>query len=177
MRDWMRAVLCGVTFLMFATVGVSATDPRRVLLLHSFGPDYSPWAETAASFRAELFKQSPSPIDLYEASVFTARFETPQEEGPFIDYLRALFSDRSLDLIVAMGAPAANFVQRHRSLLFPSAPMVMTGLAQTRVSEAPVSTNDTVVALALDLRDYIRNILRLRPETKNVVVVIGNSQL
>jgi signal transduction histidine kinase len=177
MRDWMRAVLCGVTFLMFATVGVSATEPRRVLLLHSFGPDYSPWAETAASFRAELFKQSPSPIDLYEASVFTARFETPQEEGPFIEYLRALFSERKLGLIVAMGAPAANFVQRHRSLLFPSTPMVMTGLAQTRVSEAPVSTNDTAVALALDLRDHIRNILRLRPQTKNIVVVIENSQL
>jgi signal transduction histidine kinase len=176
-RDRMRAVLCGVTFLMFATVGVSAAEPRRVLLLHSFGPDYSPWGETAASFRTELFKQSPDPIDLYEASVFTARFETPHEEGPFIDYLRALFSDRKLDLIVASGAPAANFVQRHRSLLFPSTPMIMTALAQTRVSEGPVSANDTAVALALDLQDHIRNILRLRPKTKNVVVVIGNSQL
>jgi hypothetical protein len=109
----------------------------------------------------ELFSQSPDPIDLYETSIFTARFEKPQEEGPLIEYLRALFSehDHQLDLIVAMGGPAVSFAQRHRAELFPSAPMLITGVAQRRVSVADLTPNDTVVALVLDLPEYVRNIL------------------
>jgi signal transduction histidine kinase len=166
-----------VAILMVVSIETAAADPRRVLLLHSFGPYFSPWAETAQSFRAELFKQSPDPIDLYEASVFTARFEKPQEEGPFIEYLRALFSDRKLDLIVPIGGPAASFVQRYRPLLFPDSPLLITGVAERRISKAFLATNDTVVSLALDLSAYISNILRLRPDTANIAVVVGNSPL
>lgn len=168
-------------FLIFALLLSSsvahAADPRRVLILHSFGPDYSPWAETATAFRAELFNSSFQPIDLYEASIFTARFENPQHEDPLIDYLHALFSEHKLDLLVPIGGPAVSFVQRHRSSLFPNTPALLTGVAERRISKAALSPNDATVTLALDLREYIRNILRLRPETTNIVVVIGNSAL
>jgi signal transduction histidine kinase len=163
--------------LHLGTPAVNAAELQRVLLLHSFGPDYSPWGETATSFRAELFERSPRPVDLYEASIFTARFEKPQEEAPLIEYLRALFSEHKLDLMVAIGGPAVGFAQRHRSSLFPSTPMLMTGVADQRVAKDALTANDTTVGLALDLREYIRNILRLRPDTTNIAVVIGNSPL
>jgi signal transduction histidine kinase len=162
---------------MVVSIETAVAGPRSVLLLHSFGPYFSPWGETAESFRAELLKQSPDPIDLYEASVFTARFEKPQDELAFIDYLRSLFSGRKLDLIVPIGGPAASFVQHHRPLLFPDTPLLITGVAERRISKASLTTNDTVVALALDLSAYIGNILRLRPDTANIAVVIGNSPL
>ena len=163
--------------LLFSAPMARAAGLDRVLLLHSFGTDYSPWDETATSFRDELFKLSPGPIDLYEASIFTMRFEKPQEEGPLVEYLRALFSGHNLDLIVAMGGPAVTFAQRHRSSLFPNTPMLMTGVANQRVDKTAITANDTVVGLGLDLQEYIRNILRLRPETENIFVIIGNSQL
>jgi len=172
----MRYFFLIVAFLFNAPI-VRAAGLERVLLLHSFGTDYSPWDETATSFRDEFFKLSPEPIDLYEASVFTVRFEKPQEEGPLIEYLRALFSGHNLDLIVAMGGPAVSFAQRHRSSLFPDTPTLMTGVADQRVDKAALTTNDTAVGLSLDLKEYIRNILRLRPETENIFVIIGNSQL
>ena len=148
-----------------------------MLLLHSFGFDYSPWSETAKSFRAELFKRAPRPIDLFETSVFTARFEKSFDESPLLAYLRSLFSARPPDLIVALGGPAVGFAQQHRSSLFPSAPMLMTAVAQQRIDRSLLSANDTTVGLDLDLREYITNILRLRPETKTIFVVIGNSPL
>jgi hypothetical protein len=73
------------------------SEPKRVLLLHSFGRDFAPWSEYARTFREELSRQSPDGIDLYEASLATARFPD-DEEGPFVDYLRALFAKRQLDL-------------------------------------------------------------------------------
>ncbi len=59
----------------------------------------------AASFRAELVKKSPQPIELYEVSLDTARAQSSQDDGPFVDYIRALVSERKLDLIVPIGAP------------------------------------------------------------------------
>jgi hypothetical protein len=37
-------------------------------------------------------------------SLDTARVQDPKEEGPFVEYIRALLSGRKLDLIVSVGA-------------------------------------------------------------------------
>ena len=71
----------------------------------------------ASSFRSELIKKSPEPIDLYEVSLDTARVQQLHEEGPFIDYIQAILSGRKLDLLVPVGAPATFFVQRNRQRL------------------------------------------------------------
>ena len=105
-----------VAFLTFATMGAAA-EPRRVLMLHAFGHAYSPWSDMAASFREELIKKSPEPINLHEVSLDTARAHDPRDEGPFVEYTRALLSGRKLDLIVPVGAPAAFFMQRYRPQL------------------------------------------------------------
>ena len=129
----------------------------------------------AGSFRAELVKKSSQPIDLYEVSLDTARVRSPLEEGPFVEYIRALLSDRKLDLIVPVGAPAAFFMQRYRDTLFPKTPMMIMGADRRRIPIASLTDNDTSVLLDLDLPAYLENILRVRPETTDVAVVVGNS--
>jgi signal transduction histidine kinase len=146
-----------------------------VLLVHAFGHPYSPWSDFAASFRADLVKRSPEPIDLYEVSLDTARSENTQDERAFVDYIRALLSGRKPDLIVPVGAPAAFFMQRHRAEVFPTSPMLILGADLRRIPGATLTENDTGVLLDLDLPAYFENILRLRPETTNVAVVVGNS--
>src|SRR4249920_649789 len=104
---WMRRFCFGGMLLFVLANAADAAEPHRVLLLHSFGPDFSPWNTITPRFREDLRKQSAYPIDLYEASLQAERFgESPApEEGPFIEYLNALFPARDLRLIVAMGAP------------------------------------------------------------------------
>jgi hypothetical protein len=65
-------------------------EPKRVLMLHSFGRDFRPWSEYALSIKAELKRQSPWPLDLQEHTLLTARFNDPGPEAPFVDYLRSL---------------------------------------------------------------------------------------
>ena len=128
----------------------------------------------AGSFRNELIKNSKEPIDLYEVSLDTARVQNPQDETPFVEYIRALLADRKLDLIVPIGAPSAFFVQRNRQLLFPATPMLIVGADRRRISSYSLTENDAVVLLDLDLPAYLANILRLRPETTEVSVVVGH---
>jgi signal transduction histidine kinase len=163
-----------VAFLIFAAIGAAA-EPRRVLILHAFGHAYSPWSDMAASFREELVKKSQEPIDFYEVSLDTARVQDSQDEGPFVEYIRAVLSGRKLDLIVPVGAPAAFFLQRHRQEIFPTTPMMIVGADVRRISGTTRAANDVTVLLDLDLPAYLRNILQLRPETTDIAVVVGNS--
>jgi signal transduction histidine kinase len=170
------SVLLSTVVLFFALTGAAFSEPKRVLLLHSFGRDFAPWNEYARTIREELGRQSPEPTDIFEASLATARF-AEDEEGPFVDYLRALFVKRQLDLVIAIGAPAVNFLQRHRQQLFPSTPMLITALEQRRVALTALTPNDTVVATTVDFAGAVENILRVLPETANIAVVMGDSPI
>jgi signal transduction histidine kinase len=172
MRGWLALVV-----LVFAVIHAAAAEPKRVLLLHSFGPEFVPWVFISGQFREELFKQSPDKIDLYEASLEGARFQQLDEQAPLVEYLAALFRSRKLDLIVTMGAPAAFFIQKYRAQLYPSTPVVIGGLEQRAIDHAMLTSNEAPVAVALDFGKWIENILRVAPDTTHIAWIIGASPL
>jgi len=174
-----RAGTIGVTaiLLILAVVVASAAEPKRVLILHSFGRDFRPWGEYARTIRAELERQSPWPLDLHEHSLVTARTSDENPEVPFVEYLRALYAKNRPDLIVSIGAPAAAFVQRHRQQIFLGTPMVLAVVDQRRVQYSVLTDNDAVVAVAIDYFAAIENILRVLPDTKSITVVVGTSPI
>jgi signal transduction histidine kinase len=153
-----------------------AADPKRIVILHPSGYAQSPWSNMAASFRAEIVKLSPHPLDLYDVSFDFARFRgRDQDELSFVEYLRALFSDQTIDLIAPVGVPAANFLKRHRAQLFSSVPMVIIGAAVGRIPDTALTGNEVSVASETDIPSAIENILRLLPDTKEIVVAGGHS--
>jgi signal transduction histidine kinase len=177
MRWVVRALVAGAILIVLAAHGTACAEPRRVLLLHSFGPYFEPWSAVAGRFREELTRRLPNAIDLYEASLETARFAQPPDEAPLVDYLRALFAERNLDLVVAMGAPAARFFQKHRPEFFPSTPLLITAADQRTFSEGVLTSNDAAVPSTLDLPKLVENILHVLPDTNNIVFAIGASPL
>src|SRR5262249_54290318 len=62
------------TLLLLAAVAPAAAEPKRVLLLHSLGREFAPFADVSGRFREELIRQSTDPVDYYEISLETARF-------------------------------------------------------------------------------------------------------
>jgi signal transduction histidine kinase len=176
MRRVARACLVGALLGLFATHDMACAEPRRVLLLHSFGPHFEPWSAVARHFREELTKRTKE-IDLYEASLEMARFAQPPNEAPLADYLRALFAGRTLDLVVAVGAPAARFFQKYRPQFFPSTPLLISTADQRTFGADTLTPNDTAVPSTLDLPKFIENILQVLPDTTNIALVIGASPL
>jgi len=154
-----------------------AAEPKLVLTLHSFGRDFKPWSDYAKAIRLELERQSPWSLDIQEHALVTARTSEDNPEFAFVEYLRALHSNRKPDLIISIGAPAAEFVQRHRALLFPNAPMVLTAVDQRRVQYSVLGPNDTVVAVAIDYAAAINNILQVLPDTNHIAGIVGSSPI
>src|SRR6478752_2059228 len=150
-------------------------EPKRVLMLHSFGPRFKPWSDYEQSIRSEISRRWRKPVDFLDQSLVNARQDDETSEGLFADYVRALYTSQPVDLIVAIGAPAAAFVQRYRQRLFPATPMVFTAVEQRRVQYDKLTEYDTVVAVAHDFPAAFNNILRVLPLTKTIAVVSGAS--
>jgi signal transduction histidine kinase len=189
-RDWpnmsfstyFRNNLCttGIVIVVACSLVCStavANETKRVMLLHSFGREFKPWRDYGREIRTELERKSPWSLDITDFSLVSARHNAENTEVPFVEYLGALFARHPPDLIISIGAPAAAFVQRHRSHLFPLAPMLFTVVEQRRVRYTKLTDNDAVVAVAHDFPAVIRNILQVLPMTKHVLVVNGNSPL
>ena len=150
-------------------------EPKRVMMLHSFGPRFKPWSDYAQTIRSEIRQQRQKPVDFLDHSLVNARLDDDNSDSQFVEYLRALYAGRPIDLIVAIGAPAANFVQRNRQRLFSTTPMVFTAVEQRRVQHDKLTEYDTVTAVAHDFRAAFDNILRVLPLTKTIAVVNGSS--
>jgi len=190
MRFWLAAVswrsscarpltaALAVTLLLAALCQSSQAadpEPKRILMLHSFGLRFKPWTDHARIARSEITRQSQTPIDFQDHSLVDARQFNEKSEASFVEYLHNLYDDRPPDLIIAFGAPAANFVQRHRERLFPKIPMVFTSVEQRRIQWDKLTEYDTAVAIKHDLPALIENILHVLPLTKTIAIVNGAS--
>ncbi len=142
-------------------------------MLHSFGLNFKPWTVYAAAIRAAISRRAN--VDFQDHSLVVARLNDDKSDVPFVEYLHALNAQQPPDLIMSIGAPAANFVQRHRKDLFPNTPMVLTAVERRRVAFDKLSENDTVVGSTNTTIEFFENILRVLPLTTTIAVVIGAS--
>jgi len=163
-------------FLAAAGSDAATGEPKRVLILQSFGRDFAPWNAISPAFKTELAQQWSGTIEFHEAALETARVDQPQTEVAFAEYLRALFAQRQPDLVVPIGPPAAQFWLRHRDGLAPATPMVIGGIDQWVLrTTVPVGSNDAAVTFRTDSAAVIEVILHVFPETTNIAIVFGNS--
>jgi signal transduction histidine kinase len=170
---WVRRLYFAAAFLPVLAGHAPADGLDRVLLLHSVGPYFSPWSTISPQFREQLSKRSRNAVDIYEASLQGERIREAPEENSLIGYINALFPQRDLKLIVAMGAPATRFVLRHRAELFPSAPLLVASSDVRTFSDLTLGNNDTACATLYDPTVQIDTILRLLPDTKDILVATG----
>ena len=101
-------------------------------------------------------------------------FAEAGSETPLVEYLHALFARRPADLLVAIGAPAMMFFQRHRETL-SAVPMLVVAADKRRLGDLERDGNATAFGISLDLAGVVENILRILPSTTNIEVVTGNS--
>jgi signal transduction histidine kinase len=179
-------IMTGISRVLFGwliaalTMGLTAQAdgaPRRVLVVYSFGPHFTPSPLTSTAFRGELVRRSPDVIDFYDVSLETARGGAARSDGPFATYVQAFIAERPPDLVVTIALPAAMFVARNREKLFGSTPVLFAGIEHRRVADIPRSGNDTVVSFEANLPALTQNVLDVLPSVNKIAVVIGNSPL
>jgi hypothetical protein len=170
-------LLVGEVLLALTALAATNVPAKRVLIIDSFGRDIGPFNAVAAAFRTTLTRELAEPVDVDEAPFDTARFAEPKQEAPFVDFLQNRYGGRKLDLVVPINFPALSFVARHRKRIFPETPMLITATDQRRIRPEFLTTNTAVVPYKIDLPGLVGGILQVLPDTKSIVVVLGNSPL
>jgi signal transduction histidine kinase len=188
----MRALLRQFVYLApYATVGVlllalvplctplgaMAAEPKRVLLLHSFGREFAPYDVIGAAFRSELAQDSSEPVAVYDASMDAGQASGSDVQQPLLELLRHRFAASPPDVVVTMGPPAAAFYSQNRDQVFPATPLVISGVDERFVLKSALRAGDAVVASHQSLPGVVDNILRLLPDTQKIVVVLGDTPL
>jgi signal transduction histidine kinase len=172
-----RAALATTAGFVLPWAAGAQPTPKRVLIVHSFGRDFAPFDAVIASFRRELASRAGAPVVFLETALDAGRVIGADEERAFIAYLATRFAQPAPDLIVSAGAPAAQLVLRHRKLLFDGVPVLLTAIDARFVPRAALMPGDMVVANKLDLPLAFEAILRVRPETDTIAIVLGATPL
>src|SRR4051812_1020558 len=160
-----RRGLLAFLLAFFACVETQSAEPKRVMLLHSFGRDFKPFSDYSRNIREQLERQAPWPLDLMDQLLASARVSGENSEGPFIEYLERLYADKHVDLIITFGGPAANFAQGNRDNLSPEPPFLWAEVNERRVQTPPLTKNNTVFAKKNAHLAIFESILRVLPAT------------
>ena len=163
-------LLCFVGSAQLASAEESDGEPKRVLLLYHSLPTNLVYAKT---IRAELERQMPDSLEIYDAPLLPASNESAEDRYP--DYLHAHFRDQRLDLVVAIGARATALFRRYRDQVFPSTALLAL-MDEHEIARSKLTANEAAVGSSTNFTAIVENILHVLPETNNVAVVIGNSR-
>ena len=177
-RSVRRCLVC-LVWLTFAFVSASAAQPapRSVLVLHSLDIGYATDAAFARAFRAELSKQSHEPINFFDASLRPTPSAGAVQEEVVANYLRSSLAGQRLDLVMTISAPAALFARKYREQLFPTTPLLLAGVDQRWVQNEVLTASEAVVPIVIDPVRIVEDIVRIRPQTTNLIAVLGDSPL
>lgn len=144
------SALLACSVLVPGTLLAREVPHKRVLLLHSYGPNFAPFKEYASGLRKELTRLSPTPVEFFEASLESARFPATRTEAPLAEYLSVLFDESGFDVVISLGGPAARFCLIYGSRIFPSVPLVVAGL-ERRLLGDEVPAHVVFSAVAVDI--------------------------
>jgi signal transduction histidine kinase len=163
--------------VLFAASTAAQPAARSVLLMHSFDAGYAVDIAFARAVRTELARQSSEPLNFFEVSVRPTPSAGPLQEEAVANYLRSSLAGQRLDLVVTVSPPAALFARKYREQLFPDTPILLAGVDQRWIQHEVLTGNEAAVPIAVDPARVVEDILRVRPETTNLVVVVGASVL
>jgi PAS domain S-box-containing protein len=170
-------VIWGFSFILFwvAARGATSEGAKRILIVHSFGSAAPPFTTHSIAFETELTQRMGERVDLDEVSLDYARYADADIDAALVDYLQKRQAKWQPDLVVPIGSPAGIFVAKYRERLFPQTPILYAGMDRRRLPTNALQKNATFVGESFDGPGFIEDILQLKPDTTNVVCVIGAS--
>jgi signal transduction histidine kinase len=179
MRRVASILLAGLAALVTTARGDApvAEGPKRVLIVHTFGLHFEPFIQLTSTFRTELADRYPGPIEFNDISLETARFDEGPVDQPVAEYIRALSVQRRPHLVVAAGAPAFSFCQRHAGDVFQGVPILGAGIERRHTDGVNYEPGTALVNNEVQLTGIVEGILALLPETRRIYVVMGSAPL
>jgi PAS domain S-box-containing protein len=172
-----RSLALALLLLALAAGAAAGAEPKRVLLVHSFGSSAPPFTTHSTAFETALTQEMGRRVDLDQVSLDMARYAQPDMEEAFVEFLLKRLAKWHPDLVVPIGSPAGRFVVKFRDRLFPGTPVIYTGMDRRTVPPEAITRNATFVGEDFRLAGLVEDILQLAPDTTSIEVILGATPL
>jgi PAS domain S-box-containing protein len=147
--------------------------PKRVLVLYWYGKDFPANVRFDRSFQAALRSASDGTVEYYPEYLESDRFPGEKQSQFLHSYLRQKYADRTIDVVVAAGGPALDFLLKNRKDLFTHTPIVFVMSSYPKTEELAAGRDLTGIVTNNTYRKTLDLALRLHPGTEQVFILSG----
>ena len=162
-------LLCSLPVAVQAQA-VLVPTAKKILILHSYHQGYL-WTDEIQQGIQEAFERAGVDADFYVEYMDTKRFFS----ATHLENLRKTYADKYAEgrfsLIIASDDNSFNFLEDHRSTLFPGVPIVFCGVNNLDPDRLKTMSAVTGINERVDMRKTIDLALRLHPETQRIAFV------
>jgi PAS domain S-box-containing protein len=175
LRLWRRAApwLISIAALTVVATSDAAAQTKRVLILSSNDSLLPAGDAITASFQKQL-QANDADVEIFTEFLDADRFPGPAHEARMAALLREKYAATPIDLAVALGPQALEFLSQRRAL-FPGTALIFAGVSESSVALQGLPPHSTGVVSRFDPVRTIELALRLQPDARQVVVVTGAS--
>jgi signal transduction histidine kinase/ABC-type uncharacterized transport system substrate-binding protein len=164
-----------VFFFWIGPTAAQAPLARDVLILSDVGMSHSLTAEVTQQIVAGVRETPERHIEFYSESLDLQAFPgTPSPEDAR-DWLAKKYGDHKLDVVVAVGPGAIEFLSDDAQTLFRDVPVVICGSSSDQASNPKLDARFTGTWVKLEPEQTLELALHLFPDTRQVFVVGGSS--
>jgi signal transduction histidine kinase/ABC-type uncharacterized transport system substrate-binding protein len=164
-----------VFFFWIGPTAAQAPLARDVLILSDVGMSHSLTAEVTQEIVSGLRETPERHIEFYSESLDLQAFPgTPSPEDAR-DWLAKKYGDHKLDVVVAVGPGAIEFLSDDAQTLFRDVPVVICGSSSDQASNPKLDARFTGTWVKLEPEQTLELALHLFPDTRQVFVVGGSS--
>jgi len=154
--------------LGFLAVAVPCASETTILVLHSYGEEWPMRNNIDQGLRKAFSTRLAGEVNVYVETLEFSRLPDRDYQNLMLEYLRRKYQRIQPAVIVAVHDMSYDFLQSHRSELFPSVPIVVL---LTRQRAIPPDANVTAFWNTATFDRTVSAMLALHPRARHLVVV------
>jgi signal transduction histidine kinase len=172
-RRLLGMTVTSVAMLLSPAADASHQGAARVVVLNGSDPNLPAFISIDQAMRADLTAPGRPPVEIFSETLDMMRFPGADFEAEMMALLRKKYGRHPIDAVVAVAPAALDFAERHRQELWPRAAIVFHSVPDEVLRARPAARGTVGVLVHHDVSGTLDLALRLRPQTRRVVVVSG----
>lgn len=161
---------------LFASNAFAETPTRRVLILTGYDPNHPAITTINQTITTTMKHGTSDRVEFFYEFQENFRIPNSKFENEMVNYLKRKYEGEHITLVLALGAPALDFLLDHESEVFSSVPKVFYFHDESEATAKSLWPRVTGVWAQLEFNKTLDMALAAKPDTKNVVIVSGTSK-
>jgi signal transduction histidine kinase len=176
-RGWLAALLV-LACIMSAGGAAAQERVRRVLLLYPYDNTVPATSLAGEAARKRLAERTNPHVEIYSDFLDLVRFPEEAHLQRMARLLADKYSEKPLDLIIALNTEAQRFATRYREVFAPNVPVIFCCVTRALLdSGTPRPADVTGIVHEYDMTKTLGLARRLQPDARNLVYIGGASEM